>query len=104
METKMHNLESIAAIVWTALGAVGGASKVFVQLLAMEKLPTKSDILWLLFANMFVSGFAGFLGAILATNFTTDDNIHVAVAGVAGYMGVAALDLFSLWLKNKIKK
>jgi len=99
----MHNFESIAALVWVALGSAGGAAKVFTQLLAMEKLPTKATIFWLLAANMFVSGFAGLLGAILATNFTADDNIHVAVAGITGYMGVAALDFFSLWLKNKFK-
>jgi len=103
MKNKMHNYESIAGLIWAALGSAGGAAKVFTQLLAMEKLPTKTTIFWLLAANMFVSGFAGFLGAVMATNFTTDNNIHVAVAGIAGYMGVAALDFFSLWLKNKIK-
>lgn len=99
----MHSFESLTSLVWVVLGSAGGAAKVFTQLLAMQKLPTKTSILWLLAANMFVSGFAGFLGAVMATNFTADDNIHVAVAGITGYMGVAALDFFSLWLKNKFK-
>lgn len=103
MKNKMHNSEYFQGLIWVLLGSAGGAAKVFTQLLAMEKLPNKASIMWLLMANMFVSGFAGFLGAVIATNFTADNNIHVAVAGVAGYMGVAALDFFSLWLKNKLK-
>lgn len=98
----MHNLDNLSGLAWALLGSAGGIAKVFSQLLTMQTLPKKATIFWLFAANMFVSGFAGFLGAVLATNFTTDDNIHVAVAGIAGYMGVAALDFFTLWLKNRI--
>ncbi len=87
---------------WAALGAIGGAAKVFVQLLNMKMLPSKANILWLLFANMFVSGFSGFLGAVLASQMTENANYHVVAAGVAGYMGVAALDLFSDWFKSRV--
>lgn len=99
----MHDLGTGSGLGWTLLGAVGGGAKVFVQLLALEKLPSKSKIFWLLTANMFVSGFSGFLGAVLATKMTSDNNLHVVAAGVAGYMGVAALDLFAKWFKEHIK-
>lgn len=87
---------------WVALGAIGGATKVFVQLLGMKILPPKTHIMWLLFANMFVSGFSGFIGAVIATQMTANDNYHVIAAGVAGYMGVAALDLFSEWFRSRV--
>jgi hypothetical protein len=87
---------------WAILGATGGAVKVFVQLLGMKDLPTKTKIFWLLFANAFVSGFSGFIGAVFSSQMTTNDNYHVIAAGVAGYMGVAALDLFSEWFNRKV--
>lgn len=100
----MNELDTATKIAWASLGATGGAAKVVVQLLGTKVLPTKATIFWMLVANMFVSGFAGFLGAIIATQFTSDDNLHVVAAGVFGYMGVAALDLFSEWLKRRVDK
>ncbi len=97
----MHNLETVTGFVWVLLGALGGASKVIVQLLNMKPLPTKLSIFWLLVANMFVSGFSGFLGAVAASGLTQDDNLHVIAAGIAGYMGVAALDLLSEAYKKR---
>ena len=100
----MHELDATTKAVWVLLGSIGGAAKVMVQLIGTKVLPSKLNIFWMFSANMFVSGFAGFLGASLATQFTIDNNLHVVVAGVAGYMGVAALDLFSLWLKTRVQK
>lgn len=100
----MHDHDPFLAFIWTALGAFGGVVKVLVQLLSMQTLPPKGNILWLLFANSLVSGFSGFMGAIMATQFTADDNIHVIAAGICGYLGVAALDLISEWFKNRVKK
>jgi hypothetical protein len=88
---------------WTFLGALGGGTKVFVQLLSMNKLPSKTHILWLLMANAFVSGFSGFMGAVIISQITPKDDLHIISAGISGYLGVAALDLFSEWFKKKIK-
>jgi len=99
----MHELDSTTAGFWTLLGAFGGIVKVLVQLLGMPKLPSKGNILWLLLANSFVSGFSGFMGAVLATQITPNDHIHVIAAGISGYLGVAALDMFSDWFRNRIK-
>lgn len=99
----MHDLNSFTGPAWALLGGVGGAAKVLVQLLGMEKLPTKMGIFWLLIANIFVSAFSGFLGAVIASGITPNDDLHIVSAGIAGYMGVAALDLFSGWFKNKLK-
>lgn len=99
----MSDFDSFTGLVWTLLGAVGGFSKVLVQLLGMEKLPGWRAILWLLMANSFVSGFAGFLGAIVMQQFTQSDSMHVVAAGISGYMGVAALDIFSGWFKSKVE-
>lgn len=100
----MHELNSATAGFWTLLGAFGGIVKVIVQLLGMPKLPSKASIFWLLLANSFVSGFAGFMGAILATQITPNDDIHLIAAGISGYLGVAALDMFSDWFKSRIEK
>lgn len=98
----MHEIDTATKAIWVVLGGVGGAAKVFVQLLGTQPLPKWQTVFWLMSANVFVSGFAGFLGAIFATQFTMDGNLHVVAAGVSGYMGVAALDMFSLWLKRKV--
>lgn len=100
---NMQDLNSLTGITWALLGGVGGAVKVFVQLLGMEKLPTNLTIFWLLGANVFVSAFSGFMGAILMNRLTPNDDLHIVAAGIAGYMGVAALDLFSNWFKSKVK-
>jgi hypothetical protein len=99
----MHNFDTFTGFLWAGLGAIGGAAKVFIQLLNMEKLPGLGKVLWLFLANSFVSGFSGFLGAVIMTRITSDDNLHVIAAGIAGYMGVAALDLASVWYKSKIQ-
>lgn len=98
----MHEIDTATKAAWAVLGGTGGAAKVLVQLLGTSPLPKWQTVSWLMFANIFVSGFAGFLGAIIATQFTVNENLHVVAAGVSGYMGVAALDLFSLWLKRKV--
>jgi len=100
----MSEFDSFTGLLWALLGGVGGLTKVLVQLLGMEKLPGWRSILWLLMANSFVSGFAGFMGAIIMQQFTPNDSLHVVAAGISGYMGVAALDLFSNWFKQKIVK
>lgn len=97
----MHYLDDIPFIL---LGAIGGVVKVLVSLLSMETLPTKARIAWLMLANAFVSGFAGYLGAILIGTVTPDDRIHVVTAGICGYLGVTALDLISEWWKKKATK
>lgn len=91
----MHDLDSYTGLTWTVLGAIGGAVKVMIQLLGSDKLPSKMSIFWIFVANIFVSAFSGFMGAILASNITPNDDIHIFVAGISGYMGVAALDMFS---------
>lgn len=100
----MHEIDTIGKTIWALLGATGGFVKVLVQLLAMEKLPSAAKIAWLVFANSFVSGFSGFLGALFAYQFTANDDYHVIAAGVAGYMGVAALDMISERFRNWFEK
>lgn len=100
----MHELETFTAGLWIALGAVGGAAKVTVKLIGLQKLPTVAQMFWMFVANMFVSGFAGYMGAVIATLATNNDDIHVISAGIAGYMGVAALDMFSEWYERRIKQ
>jgi len=97
----MHYFDDIPFIL---LGAIGGVVKVLVSLLSMEKLPTNARILWLIAANAMVSGFAGYIGAILIGIATPDANIHVVAAGICGYLGVTALDLISdKWKQNQLK-
>lgn len=101
----MHEFNTFTAALWTGLGAFGGVVKVLVQLLREDApLRTKKNIMWLLLANSLVSGFSGFLGAVIMTQFTSNDNLHVIAAGIAGYMGVAALDIFSDWFRKKINE
>lgn len=100
----MHETETITSAIWVALGAIGGAAKVTVKLIGLQKLPSNSAIFWMFIANMFVSGFAGYMGAVIATLVTTNDDMHVIAAGISGYMGVAALDLFSDWYEKRFKK
>lgn len=98
----MQELNSITALVWAALGAIGGIVKVLVQLLGAKVLPTNKAIFWMLTANAFVSGFSGFLGAVLMSQISHSDDLHVVAAGICGYMGVAALDLLSTWARDKL--
>ncbi len=98
----MHEFDSITGFLWTALGAVGGVVKVILDLLDRQQLPTPWGIFWLLMANAFVSGFSGFMGAVVMSGITANDNYHVVAAGVAGYMGVRALELLSSWYKERV--
>ena len=97
----MHHFDDIPFII---IGAIGGVVKVLISLLSMEKLPTLARIWWEILANAFVSGFAGYMGAILMGTVTPNDRIHVVAAGICGYLGVKALDLISeKWKKDQLK-
>lgn len=100
----MHEIETLTSAMWAGLGAIGGAAKVTVKLLGLKTLPTNMQIFWMFLANMFVSGFAGYMGAVIATTLTTNDDMHVIAAGISGYMGVAALDMFSDWYEKRFSK
>lgn len=98
----MDEIGSLISLKWIFLGIVGGVAKVFVQLNSMDKYPTPLRIVALVGMNAFVSGFSGFMGAVLISTLTPNDDYHVFAAGIAGYMGVSALEYFTNILKNKI--
>lgn len=99
----MHHLDSMTSFIWALLGAIGGIVRVLALLLATTPLPSKKVIMWLLIANSFISGFAGFLGAVVVSTMTHNEDFHVIAAGICGYLGVAALDIMSDWFKRRIK-
>lgn len=100
----MHHIGSMTSIIWALLGAIGGIVKVLAMLLTTSPLPSRKTIMWLVLANAFISGFSGFLGAVVVSTLTTNSDLHVVAAGICGYLGVAALDIISNWLKQRIAK
>ncbi len=97
----MHELQTPTEIIWVFLGIAGGVVRVFFNYLAETTPPTLGKFLIILSMNMFISGFAGYLGAVLGSTLTDNDQLHVVFAGITGYMGVSSLDWIAMKLKSK---
>lgn len=95
----MHKLEIYPDYAWALLGGIGGSVKVFFQWTKKFPENMKNGIA-VLFLNVFISGFSGYMGALFSSLASVDDKIHVIFAGIFGYLGVTGLD----WIAEKLKK
>lgn len=98
----MHHIETPSELIWIALGAFGGAVKVFSQWVQKTNRPDSSKEAGIqLFLNIMISGFSGYMGALIGSMITSDNQWHVVLAGVFGYLGVQGLDFLSQFIKEK---
>ena len=100
----MHTINTPPQLLWALLGTAGGTARVFSTWLTQDPKPTGKMFAITLILNIFISGFTGYLGAVIGNLITTNDQWHVIFAGVFGYLGVNGLEFLSEIVKNKIQK
>lgn len=88
-------------LMWILLGSAGGTAKVFGNWLSSENKPKFTKFLLVIFLNIFISGFTGYLGATVGSMITDIPKWSAIFAGIFGYLGVNGLELLSTWLKVK---
>lgn len=99
MKAEIIKMEVSPDALWVLLGGIGGGVKVFFQW--TKKFPENfKEGITVLFLNVFISGFSGYMGALFASLASTEDRIHVIFAGIFGYLGVTGLD----WIAERLKK
>jgi len=81
-------------VIWTTLGIIGGVAKVFGKWLN-ETPKNWREAAFILCLNMFISGFSGYMGALISANLFDHPQYQLITAGVFGYLGVFALDTIS---------
>lgn len=87
--------------IWATIAGMGGAARFLTQRLAADALPlTMGRTIFQLSANCFISGFSGFMGALLMSAFSPEPKWVWAAAGIFGYLGPAGMDI----LADKISK
>lgn len=84
-----------AEIAWVVLAMIGGAARYLDKFLRTGNRPQ----MWPLFANVFVSGFSGYMAAQVVIRFSAE--WAVVAAGVGGYLGTQALDWAATILAEK---
>lgn len=90
----MDNQNFPVEILWTTLGITGGIAKVFGKWLN-ETPKNWREAVFILCLNMFISGFSGYMGALIAANLFHQSQYQLITAGIFGYLGVFALDTLS---------
>lgn len=89
--------------IWATIAGMGGAARFLTQRLAADALPiTFGKGVFLFSANCFISGFSGFMGALLMSAVTVEPQWVWAAAGVFGYLGPAGMDILANKISNKI--
>ncbi len=54
------------------------------------------------FANVFISGFSGWMFALLGLSWSLPPQMLLMMAGVGGFMGTGAIDLVVRYLSQKV--
>lgn len=89
--------------IWASLASAGGLARFLTIRLDPSALPmTTGKFIFHMLANIFVSGFAGMMGALVMAQITPEGSLQYAAAGVFGFMGVKGLDVLSDKMTNKI--
>lgn len=90
-------------VTWGLLAGFGGVARFLVGRLEPSATQlTRSKFWFLAMANIFVSAFAGIMGALLMSAITPDPTIQFAAAGVFGFMGQKGLETLSEKLTSKL--
>lgn len=89
--------------VWATLAGAGGLARFLTIRLDPDAQPMAvGNFFFQMLANIFVSGFAGMMGALVMAQITPEGSLQYAAAGVFGFMGVKGLDILSEKMTNKI--
>ena len=102
IQKYMHEIQTPTEVLWALLGVAGGIARVFGNWLSQEEKPQRGTFIIILIFNIFISGFTGYLGAIVGNLLTGNDQWHVIFAGVFGYLGVNGLEYLSDKVKQKL--
>lgn len=83
-------------VIATIFAIVGGLAKYL-----HNYIQGKPFVFAVLFANLIVSGFSGFMFAQFAQVVGASEKVQFISAGIGGFMGAAAIDLIQTWLLDK---
>ena len=98
-DVTINHLIDGSGAAWVALGALGGIARVFGTWSNTPPINFKSGI-FVIFINVFISGFSGFMGATIASQIVETQQSLIIASGIFGYLGVNGLD----WLSDRIKE
>jgi LydA holin phage, holin superfamily III len=87
---------------FAVLAGCGGAVKFISASLRTNTTMSPRRFLFLLGANVFISGFSGLMGALIFSTISPDRNWQLIAAGVFGYLGTTGLDVISLALSKRM--
>lgn len=83
-------------MLYVAIASAGGVAKYF-----NEYIKTSKFSKLMLAANMFVSGFSGFIFAKFSVALGLEPEMSYTMAGLGGFMGVRAIDFIEDVLKRR---
>lgn len=90
-------------LLWSVLAACGGIAKFLAGRLDIDApLLTTRRFLFLIAANIFVSGFSGLMGSLMVSLISPDPTFQAVSAGVFGFMGAKGIEMLSEKINNKI--
>src|SRR3954471_19084954 len=89
-------------ISWGVLASAGGAVKFLAVTLKKGNFMSARRFLFLLLANVFISGFSGLMGALVFSTFTADHVWQLIASGIGGYLGTSLLDVLALTMTKKL--
>lgn len=96
-----HRIDPTTAGLWTSLAAVGGMVRFVAKAMLDDKVHSPSRFCLFLAGNCFVSGFSGLMGALAASEITSDWTARFFVAGIFGYLGIEGLEIVAKMVKAK---
>jgi hypothetical protein len=87
---------------WGLLASAGGAVKFLAAMLRTPEKMSAKRFLFLLGANVCISGFSGLIFALLFSTLSPDRTWQLIAAGIGGYLGTQLLDIIALTMTKKI--
>jgi len=85
-------------LIYIAIATVGGVAR---YLNSYQQ--TGKFVLGMFLASCFVSGFSGYMGALVMSSLDMPLQVVYIAAGIGGFMGEQALKFITDWLVKKIK-
>ena len=89
-------------VIWALLAGSGGAVKFVSAQLRNNQTMSSRRFMLLLGANVLISGFAGLMGAMLFSLFSSEPAAQAIAAGIFGYLGTQGLDNIALTMIKKL--
>ena len=102
LPSAFHAADLAKYVLWALLAGAGGAVKFVSAALRNNATMSAKRFLALLTANVFISGFAGLIGALVFSLISPEPALQAIAAGIFGYLGTQGLDIIALTMSKKI--